>query len=223
MEAACGRAFRVPINVNGASRTDSGVHALGQVAAIDVETTIPVDRMSAAINRHLPEDVAVWHVEPVSADFHPIRGAVSKVYRYTIYNGEIRPVFGRKRCHHFWHRLDETVMHCAAQVLVGEHDFESFANAHHGRDSAVRTVHWCDVEREGEYVFVTICGGGFLYHMVRIIAGTLEEVGRGSWSVDDVARILEARNRDEAGPTVVAAGLCLHRISYDRVLGREDV
>lgn len=214
LESAVARAVRQPIVLTGASRTDSGVHALGQVAAFNAETTIPVDRLHHAINRHLPEDMAVVEAREVDREFDPITMAVRKAYQYTIHNVSVRPVFDRRQVYHCWHPLDAAAMHHAAQHLVGEHDFESFANTHHGRNSTVRTVFSCDVRREAERIVIEVCGSGFLYHMVRIIAGTLVEVGRGSMNPNDLPTILAARNREHAGPTLDASGLRLMWIRY---------
>lgn len=223
LEFATARALRQPLSIVGASRTDAGVHALGQVAAFSAETSIPTERIPAAINRYLPDDVAVWDASETDDDFNPIRGAVSKTYRYTIFNGVVRPVFDRFRCHHYWNPLDALTMQDAGKLLEGEHDFTSFANANHGRESAVRIVHFCEVSRSGERIFIDIGGNGFLYHMVRIIAGTLVEVGRGALNAQAIPDIIAARDRAQAGPTLPPGGLCLHQVSYDRVLTLNDV
>ena len=214
LETAVARTVRQPVVVTGASRTDSGVHALGQVVAFDAETTIPVERLHLAINKHLPEDIAVTGASEAPADFDPIAQAISKSYRYTIHDASLRPVFDRRRVYHCWYTLDEARMHEATQHLIGEHDFASFANTHHGRESTVRMVHACAVTRQGERVHIDIAGGGFLYHMVRIVSGTLVEIGRGVWSPADVPRILAARSRAAAGPTLSPEGLCLMTVRY---------
>jgi len=214
LESAIIRAVRQPVTLIGASRTDAGVHARGQVATFSAETTIPTERLHHAINRYLPDDIAVVEAREVEADFDPIAMAMRKAYQYTIHNASVRPVFERRRLYHCWHALDAGAMHAAAQHLVGTHDFTSFANTHHGRDSTVRTIFSCAVARQGERIVMDICGSGFLYHMVRIIIGTLVEIGRGAMSVDDVPRILAACDRTKAGPTLDAAGLCLMWIQY---------
>ena len=214
LESAVNRALRQPVTLNGASRTDSGVHAQGQVAAFNAETTIPTERLHHAINRYLPEDIAVVEAREAALNFDPITMALRKAYQYTIHNVSVRPVFDRRLVYHCWHPLDAAAMREAARALIGEHDFESFANTHHGRTSTVRTVFHCDVARAGDRIVIEVCGSGFLYHMVRIIAGTLVEVGRGAMSIDEVVRILAARDRTRAGPTLDAAGLCLMWIRY---------
>lgn len=215
IESATRRAVREPVNVMGASRTDSGVHAEAQVAAFTVEEPrIPVDRLHRAINRYLDEDIAVTAAREVPLDFEPTWMPDRKAYRYSIHNALLRPVFDRSRLYHFWYDLDLDRMNDAAGRLVGEHDFESFANTAHGRESTVRTVFACGVSRMGERVFIDIEGSGFLYHMVRIIAGTLVEIGRGHWAPEYIDEILESRDRRLAGPTLEARGLCLQWIHY---------
>lgn len=221
LENAVRRAVRQPIHLTGASRTDAGVHAEGQVAAFTTTSalTIPIERLPMAINKHLADDAAVTEASIIPLDFDPIGDATRKAYRYTIHNQTIKPVFDRHRVFHFWwHDLDEQRMREAAQHLVGEHDFESFANTHHGRNSTVREIFECDVSRDGDHpnrIHIDTSGSGFLYHMVRIIAGTLIEVGRDKLQPDDVKRILDARDRAAAGPTAPPEGLCLKRIWYD--------
>lgn len=216
LEDAVRHAVRQPVTVVGASRTDAGVHAEGQVAAFTTATacSIPLERLHLAINRWLADDLAVIHVERTALDFAPINDAISKAYRYTIHNAIVRPVFDRHGVYHCWYDLDVRRMNAAAQVLVGEHDFASFANTHHGRESTVRTVRSCAVTREDQLVHIDIIGNGFLYHMVRIIVGTLVEIGRGRREVEDMARTLAAADRSAAGPTLAAAGLCLKWIRY---------
>jgi len=214
LESAVNGALRQPVVLNGASRTDAGVHALGQVAAFNAETTIPVERLHHAINRYLPNDIAVVDAREVEGNFDPITMAVRKAYQYTIHNASVRPVFDRRQVYHCWQPLDAAAMHEAAQTIIGEHDFESFANTHHGRSSTVRTVFSCDVNRDGQRVVIDVCGSGFLYHMVRIIAGTLVKVGSGAMSVAHIPAILAARDRNLAGPTLDAAGLRLMWIAY---------
>ena len=208
------RLFRQPINVVGASRTDSGVHARGQVAHFNADSRVPVERMANAINSRLPEDVEVRDVQRVSQDFDSIRDAVTKQYTYTIHNTERRPLGQRHLVYHYWQRLDEALMNDAAARLVGEHDFEGFSAAGHGRESTVRTIHRCDVRRDGDQVVITVEGNGFLWNMVRIIAGTLLEVGRGHFEPTRIDEIIRSTDRQLAGPTLPPGGLCLEWIRH---------
>lgn len=227
VQFAVQRTIRQPVSVVGASRTDARVHAYGQVAAFSTippvseeepdELRVPLDRLPQAVNRWLPDDVAILDAAIVPDDFDPIKQAQSKTYQYTIHNCLTPPVFDRHRVLHFWQDLNVDHMAHAARYIVGTHDFASFANTHHGRDSTIRTVFACSVTRmtgQPERVIVEVSGSGFLYHMVRIISGTLVEVGRGRWEPEHVISILEARNRRAAGPTLAPEGLCLCRIEY---------
>ncbi len=219
LETAVRRTVRERVNVLGSSRTDAQVHAEGQVAAFTCTAAmkVPVERLHLAINRHLPSDIAVINAINVPLTFDPIQGATSKAYRYTIHNSDIRACFDRHRVYHCWYSLDVDRMHQAAQFLVGLHDFESFANTHHGRESTVRTIFNCSVTQcdlDEERIFIDIAGSGFLYHMVRIIVGTLIEVGRGMFTVEKMQEIIDARSRRAAGPTVPPGGLCLQWIRH---------
>ncbi len=207
---------RQPIVLRGASRTDTGVHALGQVAAFDAaDVTVPLDRLAVAINSRLPDDVEVRSAEVVADDFEPIAGAVDKQYRYRVWNTPHRPLGLRHLVHHCWLALDVDAMNDAAARLVGQHDFAAFTNAGHRRTTTVRTVHECRVERAGEVeLHIVIRGDGFLYNMVRIVAGTLIEVGRGHWPATRVDELLRSGDRRRSGPTLRPTGLCLEWIDY---------
>lgn len=211
-----------PISLVGASRTDAGVHALGQVAAFSADHRVPLDRLPMAVNARLPADVRVRGAEAVAGDFDPISHCTSKCYRYTIEHGcdgrdgrEGALLFERRTVWQTWHRLDPAPMREAAAALVGTHDFAGLANASHGRESTVRTVFGCTVmqPRAGRLV-IEIAGSGFLYNMVRIIAGTLVEVGRGRIGPAQVRDILRTQERTHAGPTLPPQGLRLEWIAY---------
>ena len=225
VEDAVRDAAREPVTLIGASRTDSGVHARGQVGAFTASgadgkgTGWPEDRgvdaLRKAINSRLPDDVLVTNAELTSDDFDPISMPVSKGYTYTLHTAPDRPVFGRRFVHHLWTPIDAAPMRDAAALLEGEHDFASFAAVNHGRQTTVRTVHECKVEAIGDdRVAIHVSGSGFLYNMVRIIAGTLVEVGRGRMTGDDVRRALAEPDRRNAGPTLPPTGLCLEWIRY---------
>lgn len=206
------------LHLMGASRTDSGVHALGQVAMFDADTPIPLEKMAMAINARLPDDMEVRSAEVVPAGFDVIGDVTNKQYRYRIFNAEHRPLWNRSAVYHcFGARLDADRMQDAAKRMIGTHDIEGFAAAGHGRESTVRTVFDCQVFTEVAYpdeVHITIQGSGFLYNSVRIIAGTLIDVGRGRFEPDHIDRILQAADRRIAGPTLPPQGLCLEWVKY---------
>jgi tRNA pseudouridine38-40 synthase len=214
MHEAMLRLFKQPINLVGASRTDSGVHANGQVAHFDADSRVPAERMAMAINSRLPNDIEVREAEEVAPAFDAIRCAVTKQYTYTIHNTDRRPLALRHIVCHCRHPLDAEAMDAAAARLLGEHDFEGFSAAGHGRESTVRTIHRCEVKREGERVTITVEGNGFLWNMVRIIAGTLVEVGRGHFEPTRIDEILDTTDRQRAGPTLPPNGLCLEWIRH---------
>lgn len=198
----------------GSSRTDAGVHALGQVAAFSIDSPVPTENFLRAINHLLPEDIAILDAIEVPETFDPIRDTQSKIYRYTLNTEPVRPVMD---IHHCWHRpgkLDVGAMATAAGRLLGKHDFKSFASAADTRESSVRTVLRCDVKSDEPWIYIDVQADGFLYNMVRNIVGTLVEVGRGRWLPEDVDNILEAKDRNVAGPIAPAGGLCLMEIFY---------
>jgi tRNA pseudouridine38-40 synthase len=224
LEFVIGRVIGEPVNLLGASRTDAGVHAQGQVAAFTSQTRIPVEKLPGAISSRLPPDVQVIGAEVVDESFDPISDAIAKGYRYRIAHGcrpgmPGYPLFDRHFITTIHQKLDPELMNEAARRLLGEHDFASFARISHGRESTVRTIYDCKVtvppgrRREGR-CRLDIVGNGFLYNMVRIIAGTLVEIGRGRMPPEQIVQILEARNRDAAGPTMPPDGLCLMWVKY---------
>ncbi len=202
-----------PVVISGSSRTDAGVHAKGQVAHFDTDQIqIPPAGLRAAVNARLPEDILVRTIDPVSADFDSVRWTQSKRYQYFIWNEDDRPVFFPDLAWHRWQKLDLAAMKQAASHLVGTHDFASFAKPGHGRDSTVRTVLACEVSSRGPRLVIGVEGTGFLWNMVRIIVGTLVEVGLGQTSADEIRAILQAVNREAAGATAPAHGLWLQWI-----------
>ena len=214
VEGILQQVFRQPIDLVGASRTDAGVHAEGQVAHFNAQTPIPQKKWTQAINSRLPDDVEVRRVEPTCSGFDAISDAISKQYRYRLFHTTRRPLQKRHCVWHCWTPLNLEHMNDAARRLVGTHDFEGFAAAGHGRTSTTRTVLHCRVERHDPEVVVVIAGTGFLYHMVRIITGTLVEVGRGRLPPQIIDQVLESKNRRLAGPTAPPQGLCLEHIVY---------
>lgn len=203
------------IRVIGASRTDSGVHALGNVAVFDTESTIPAERFAYALNRRMPEDIVITRSEEVPDDWHPrYQDVITKTYEYHIYNEEVPNPLKRRTTAFVSFSLDVEQMKKGAAYLVGEHDFVSFCNVRTNTNDTVRTVYDLTVEQNGEDICIRITGNGFLYNMVRIIAGTLIRVGRGFYTPEKVKEILEAGKRTEAGVTAPPEGLTLVYIQY---------
>ncbi len=202
----------------GASRTDAGVSALGQVGLIQIDTPIPTENFAKAITDRLPESMAIVKAEEVPMGFDVIGDVKSKLYRYTIYCGPVRPVLHMRRCWHVPAALNTEAMSRAAALLVGKRDFKSFAAGADRREDSVRTIFRCEVTEapadDGRWVYVDAEGDGFLYNMVRNIVGTLLEVGIGRWPPEKISQILAVRDRTAAGPIAPPNGLCLMWITY---------
>lgn len=203
------------IKVIGASRTDAGVHACGNVAVFDTESRIPGDKFSFALNQRLPEDIRIQESCEVDADFHPRYADTVKTYEYNILNRRFELPSKRLYATFCYYPMDIERMNQAAAYLVGEHDFKSFCSAGAQVQTTVRTIYAVNVTKEDDMVHIRITGNGFLYNMVRIIAGTLMQVGTGLMEPEQVKEILEARDRSKAGPTAVAKGLTLVEIRYE--------
>lgn len=202
------------IEVIGASRTDSGVHALCNIAVFDTVSRMPAEKISYALNQRLPEDIRIQKSEQVAGDWHPRRCESRKTYEYRIYRAEFPMPVKRLYSYFTYHTLNVELMKEAAAYLVGEHDFKSFCQTGAQVESTVRTLYCVEVEEQGADLVIRVCGNGFLYNMVRIIAGTLMEVGQGKRSPKDINRILEARERAAAGPTAPAHGLTLVKYEF---------
>lgn len=203
------------IKVIGASRTDSGVHALGNVAVFDTESRIPGEKFSYALNQRLPDDIRVQKSMEVEPDFHPRHCKCWKEYEYHIFNAEFANPIERLYSYFVYKKLNIEAMKQAAAHLVGEHDFKSFCSTATQTETTVRTIYGIDVERQGNLIIIKVRGNGFLYNMVRIIVGTLVQVGLGFYEADHVKEMLEAEDRTVAGPTAPACGLRLNEIFYN--------
>jgi tRNA pseudouridine38-40 synthase len=201
--------------VNASGRTDTGVHAVGQVVNFRSPTLLAPEVLVRAVNAHLPADVVVREAADVPEDFDANRHARRKLYRYVIHDGPVPDPFLRRYCCHTRRRLDAAAMSRAALPLRGTHDFRSFETDWPNRASSVRTVTHLAVNRMGDWLWLDVEADGFLYNMVRAIAGTLLNVGRGYWPEAQVAQILQAQDRTRAGPTAPAQGLFLVRVTYD--------
>jgi tRNA pseudouridine38-40 synthase len=206
--------FGRKVGVCGASRTDAGVHALGQTANICIDTPIPVENMQSAMNSYLPQDIAIMSVEAAGRGFDPINHSTGKHYRYTINTAKVRPVHSVNYCWYYPYVLDADKMACAGQLLAGTHDFRTFASAKDHRRDSVRTLFRVDVRRDGDWIYIDVEGNRFMYNMVRNLAGTLVDIGRGRWEPEAVAGMLESRDRRCAGQLAPPQGLCLMKVYY---------
>lgn len=202
------------IRVIGASRTDAGVHALCNVAVFDSDTAIPANKLSYALNQRLPEDIRIQNSREVPPDFHPRHCDSKKTYEYRITRGEFPIPTKRLYSCFTYHKLDVEKMQKAAVILEGEHDFKSFCAVAAVVESTVRTIYSVTVKEEGADIVIRVCGNGFLYNMVRIIAGTLMEIGKGKWQPEKVRQMLAAKDRTAAGPTAPACGLLLVKYEF---------
>lgn len=202
------------ISVIGASRTDSGVHALGNVAVFDTESRIPGDKFAYALNVGLPDNIVVQESSEVSPDFHPRYAECEKTYEYKIYNASHRNPLNSRYTYFYHGDLDIGKMRRAAEFMVGEHDFASFCSAGAQVKTTVRTIYGIEIEEIEHTIIIRVRGNGFLYNMVRIIAGTLMQVGSGGIEPENVPQIIEACDRSKAGPTAPAQGLTLVKIDY---------
>lgn len=204
----------VPIQVIGAGRTDAGVHSLGNVAVFDTESKIPADKFAFALNARLPEDIRVQESTEVSADFHPRKQNSRKTYVYKILNRTFELPLHRHDTYFFHGDLDLAAMQAAGNLLMGEHDFGAFCSAGSQAADTIRRIYALTVTREEDIISIRVTGNGFLYNMVRIIAGTLLEVGCGHLTVTDVQQMLLTRQRSDAGRKVPAKGLTMVGIAY---------
>ena len=202
---------RHPVTLVGSSRTDAGVHAKGQIAHFDTHhMQIPVESLRRAINHRLPADILVRSIDSVPDTFDAIYSTSRKRYQYFIWNASDRPLFFSDLAWHRWQRLDVGAMTAATHAFLGKRDFASFARPGHGREHTVRTVFACDVTWREPRLVIAVEGSGFLWNMVRIMIGTLVQVGIGHYRPEEIPRMLHAKDRAAAGPTAPPHGLYLH-------------
>lgn len=204
-----------PIEVHGSGRTDAGVHAYGQVANFKMNTGKTQEELFEYINQYLPEDIAVIKLVEVPERFHSRLNAKHKIYRYRVMNSSLPHVFARRYVYQVPEKLDMEAMQTAADKMCGEHDFQAFTSAKKGKKSTVRRVDSIKIERVGDEIWFTFFGNGFLYHMVRIMMGTLLCVGKGELEADTIPMILASKDRQQAGPLVPAKGLALMEVFYE--------
>lgn len=218
LNKALSELLKEPVAVIGASRTDSGVHALENVAVFDTENRMAPDKICMALNQRLPDDIRALSSEEVAVDWHPRKQNCVKTYEYKILNRKINIPTQRLYSYFCYFPLDVEKMREAAKYLIGEHDFKSFCSPRGQAEETVRTIYDLDIIKEGDMITIRICGNGFLYNMVRIIAGTLMKVGIGVYPPEHVEEILDARDRKAAGPTAPAKGLTLVSMEYEKEL-----
>ena len=217
IESIAQRVVRHPVNLIASGRTDAGVHAAGQVCNFHTSCDLPPGKLCHAIGSRLPEDISLLRVRDVPAGFHAMRSAVSKLYRYRIHHHNRRPV-GRQQqryAYHYYRPLNVELMRQAARHFVGTYDFKAMASTRSTpRLSNIRTILCCDVYTAYEEIRIDVRGTGFLHNQVRNMVGTLVEIGKERWPPDAVAEILESRDRQNAGATAPAHGLCLQWVEY---------
>ena len=214
LEAVLGALQGHPVNVIGAGRTDAGVHARAMTASVVLDVTETPDAIRDYLNRYLPDAIAVREVKEAAPRFHARYNALGKTYRYTCHTSPVKPVFDRKYVTLLDYDPDVEKMRQAAAYLLGENDFASFCGNPRMKKSTVHLVDHIAIERRKDRVVFTFHGTGFLQNMVRIMVGTLLEVGRGYWTPEQVRDILAARDRKQAGPTAPPEGLCLMKVDY---------
>ena len=215
IEAVLARLYGHAVEITGSGRTDAGVHARGQVANFKVEDSYGKEEILSYLNTYLPEDIAVTAIEEVDARFHSRYAAKAKTYRYHIHTGNIPDVFGRKYEYPYEKPLDVAQMRKAAAYLTGTYDFTSFCGNKKMKKSAVRTIYSITITEQGTEIFFDYRGNGFLQNMVRILTGTLIEVGDGRRKPEEIPGILERKNRECAGYTAPVQGLTLMRVEYE--------
>ena len=215
LETVLSRIFKKRVVLMGSGRTDSGVHAKGQVAHFRAVTDMPCDEIQRALNYNLPQDIVILKVQKVHKDFHAQMDAKWKTYSYTILNRPFRSALERRRCCFFSKKIDLSLMKKEARALLGRRDFKTFANVDPSRTcDAIRTIRSLDVKKKGDYLVLTVEANGFLYKMVRNIVGTLLEVGSGRFPPGSVKKMLKSRDRRAAGVAAPPQGLCLEEVMY---------
>lgn len=210
LERMCGET----IEVSASGRTDAGVHAMGQVANFHTNCEMSLSDMQEYCNHYLPEDIAVVEISEAAPRFHSRLNACGKCYCYRVINSSVPNVFWRRYAQEIPEVLDEEAMRRAAQFLLGEHDFKSFTSAKKGKKSTIRRIDEISIERDGDMLTFTFVGNGFLHHMIRILMGTLLEVGMGKRTPESMLELLAVQKREAAGPLVPAKGLTLLQVFY---------
>ncbi len=214
LETVLSRMAERPVTIHGSGRTDAGVHARGQVANFHLQTRRTPADILEYLNAYLPEDIGVTAVEEMPERFHSRLNATAKTYVYRIWNSPLPNVFMRRWMLAFPQELDLPAMRRAAGFLLGTHDFMAFCANKRMKKSTIRTITHLDIVQDGSEVRIAVRGNGFLYNMVRILCGTILEVGTGALQPEEIPAILESKNRENAGPTLPAKGLILWEVEY---------
>lgn len=214
LEEALSELLRKEVTVRGASRTDTGVHAMAQGAVFNEETTIPVDKIPYAVNSFLPDDIVVTGAREVSEDFHPQYSVIDKTYEYKILNSEFKNPKLIRYTDFVREKLDISKMQRACKYFIGEHNFKAFCASGSTAKTTVRTIYSLNVEKDGDIICIRVKGSGFLYNMVRIIAGTLVYVGSGKIKPEEIPEIIKSKDRAKAGKTLAPNGLTLMEVHY---------
>ncbi|NMD37413.1 MAG: tRNA pseudouridine(38-40) synthase TruA [Christensenellaceae bacterium] len=201
-------------SIVGASRTDAGVHAFDQTACFETSSNIPADKFALALNTILPDDIRIKTSYEVPNDFHPIKSSKFKTYQYKIFNEQYSSAIYRNISYHVPYKLNINAMNDAAQILIGIHDFKAFQAAGSSAKTSIRTIYSSKVECKDCFIIYSVKGDGFLYNMVRIIVGTLVEIGKGKLKTENIEKALKSGNRIDLGPTAPAKGLILLKIDY---------
>ena len=213
IETALSRILNEPIELTGSGRTDAGTHAVGQVANFHCDSQMPCEEILSQLRRYLPEDIGIYSCRNVSERFHARLNAKTKTYRYRLWNSDSPCVFDRKYVYIDPRPVDVGAMYEAAELFLGQHDFSAFCANKNMKKSTVRYIHSLNVEQKDNEIVFTVTGNGFLHHMVRIMVGTLLEVGRGERSVESIPQLFGAQ-RAQAGELLPSCGLCLMEVSY---------
>lgn len=214
IEAVLSKMTGEAIQIVGCGRTDTGVHAENYIANFHTKCTFSTDTMLEYLYEYLPEDIGIKAIEDVPERFHARYNVKSKTYVYKINNNKFRDIFNRKYTYHLAQKLDLTEMRNAAEVLIGSHDFQSFTNMRNSDKSTIRTINYINIVEKDGLLVIEVNGNGFLWNMVRIIVGTLIEVGKGNLKPIDVKKTLDEKKRSEAGPLAQAKGLFLRDVKY---------
>ncbi len=214
IEAVLSKMTEEEIEIIGSGRTDMGVHAIGQVANFKTNSDMSIQKIKSYLYEYLPEDIVVRKLEEVEERFHSRYNAESKVYMYKIYNSEMHNPFLRKYSTHIPKNLNIDLMKEASKYLIGEHDFTSFASSKSKKKSNVRTIYSLEIQKNKDIIEIYVHGNGFLYNMVRIIAGALIDVGLKKIKPEDIQTMLENKNRIQASDTAPAKGLYLYKVKY---------